>query len=145
MLPTIQIINNFLTYTSMFSRFGNLTLFFPLFTLSLKMPTPHCTLLILLQVPRLCLSAPSFPYFCFSHPERSLHLRGGSTLQQTVVHACFQLSLPTLRAGPKFCAKQTSLCFSSKSTRTEADNSEAEWMHSMYTSVSRTALAINQC
>lgn len=146
MLPTIQLINNFLTYTSVFSRFGNLTLFFPLFTLSLKMPTPHCTLFILLEVPRQCVCLlPLFLIFALATQKEAFHLRGGSTLQQTVVHACFQLSLPTLRAGPKFCAKQTSLCFSSKSTRTEADNSEAEWMHSMYTSVSRTALAINQC
>lgn len=39
----------------------------------------------------------------------------------------------------------TSLWFSSETVWTEADNCEAKWMHSSYTSVSSTALAINQC
>jgi len=39
----------------------------------------------------------------------------------------------------------TSLCSSSETFWTEADNCEAEWMHSSYTSVSSTALATIQC
>lgn len=68
----------------------------------------------------------------------------GSALQQAV-HGCFHLSLPILGAGPKCCAKQTSLCFSSECIGTDADTSEAQRMHSTLTSVSLTALAIKQC
>lgn len=93
MLPTIQIINNFLTYTSMFSRFGNLTLFFPLFTLSLKMPTPHCTLLILLEVPRQCVCLlPLFLIFALATQKEA-------SISEEVVH-CSRLSSMHASSSP---------------------------------------------
>lgn len=68
----------------------------------------------------------------------------GSALQQAV-YGCSHLSLPILGAGSKHCAKQTSLCFSSECIGTDADTSEAQWMHNTCTSVSLTVLAINWC
>lgn len=128
---------HFLTHTSVFSRSGNL-----ICHLGCPLPTPFYSL----DSPRQhVFLLPLFLIFALATQKEASISEEVVHCSRLSVHGCFQLSLPTPGAGPKFCAKQTSPCFPSKSTTTEADSSKAEWMHSMFTSVSWTALAINQC